>query len=274
MLQKIVVLFCSILPAFGASNAALIASLSGTATIDKSTPVRSLDWLADGAVLQVGAGSKAIVILLNGRRFELGANARATVGPVRLGKTSGPVHELDPLPPMPKIAPLEIASDAGAATRFRGAGNIKDMCPREGMAALPGLGKLSFQPVDGASAYQIVVEDADGNRVAQRQTTAAEIDVPLQPAARYSWRVRALGPAGVMAEDQAAFVTLAEDQVAARKAFAKAIGPNSALLAEVDFRAGLVREAIDEFNAALQADPSDRDARRGLERLQSVLAGK
>jgi hypothetical protein len=274
MLRKIA-LFCSILPVFGASNAGLVASLAGTAMTGASTPVASLQWIADGAVVETGANSKLVVILLNGHRFELGAKARATVGPAKLWNTSGPVRELDPLPPMPKAAPLTVASDGGAAGRFRGAGKIQELCPRDGMIALPGSGKLSFRAVDGAVAYQIVLEDADGNEVAQQQTTATEIAVPLQPAMQYSWRIGALDKSGtVTAKDHANFATASEEQVKERKAFAEALGSNPALLAEVDFEAGLVREAIEEFTAAVHANPADTAAKRGLEIARSALAGK
>lgn len=267
-----IALLCSILPAFGASNAALVASLAGAATVDKSKPVASLQWLADGAVLRIAANSKVVVILLNGHRFELGGNAQARIGPTELWNTSGPVRELAPLPPMPKVAPLQLSSDAAAAARFRGAGNIKDLCPR--VAALPGGGKLSFHGVEGASAYQIVLEDAGGDAVAQQQTSATEIAVTLQPGSHYSWRVRAIGPAGVIAEEQAGFVTLSSDQAGARTAFANAVGVNSALLAEVDFATGLLCEAVDEFSAALQANREDVAIRSGLERARAALAGK
>lgn len=272
MLAKMA-LFCSIVPAF-AQNAALVASLSGRAETGKSKPVLTLDWLADGAVIHVGAESKAVIILLNGHRFELGAHARATIGPAKLGNTSGPVRELDPLPPIPKAAPLNIQSDAAAVSRFRGTGMLKEMCPRAGMAALPESAKVSFHPVEGASVYEIVLENADGETVAERQTRATEIEVPLDPASHYFWRVRALGPAGVIAEDQAAFVTLSKEEAGARKAFAAAIGADPALAGEVDFESGLICEAMEEFSAALGKHPMDPAAKRGLERARSALLVK
>jgi len=270
-----IALFWSIFPAFGASNAALVASLAGTATTGQLTRVSSLDWLAEGAVLRTGERSKVVVILLNGHRFELGSNARATIGPTQLWNTAGPVRETAPLPPMPRAAPLEVAADTVAATRFRGATNIEELCPREGMGALPGTTKLSFRRVEGATAYHVVLDDEFGNTVVQQQTSSTEILLPpLQPASHYSWRVRALGEAGVIAEDQASFVTLSKEQMLTREAFAKAIGRNLAVLAEIDFEAGLVREALDGFRAALKMNPSDPATRRGLAQVQSAVAGK
>ena len=87
------------------------------AQISKLTRVSSVDWLTEGAVLRTGEKSKALIILLNGHRFELGANARATIGPTQLWNTSGPVREMAPLPPTrrskwPRIPPPPAVSGA------------------------------------------------------------------------------------------------------------------------------------------------------------------
>jgi len=273
MLWKIA-LFGSILPVFGATNAALVASLAGTAVTDQSKPVAVLEWISDGAVLHTGDNSKIVVILLNGHRFELGPNARATVGAAHLWNMAGPIRELTALPPMPKPAPLRVAAEATPATSFRGGGEIRGLYPRQGMYALPGPGKLSFQAVEGAAAYSIVLEDSDGNAIADRQSAKPEIEVSLEAAKNYSWRVRAMGAAGVIAEAQASFATFSGEQAKARTAFATAVESNPALLAEVDLEDGLLREAIGEFHAALQANPADAAARRRLARAESALAGK
>jgi hypothetical protein len=268
-------MFWLILPALGAPNAALIAFLSGTVTIGQSTRASSFDWVAEGAVLSVGEKSKAVLILMNGRRFEMAANARATVGPAELSRTSGPVHEIDPLPPMPRPAALQVGTDTAGAARFRGATKIPELCPREGMAVRSDAAKLSFQRVAGARTYQVVLEDEEGNAILNQQTSSIEILLPsLHAASRYYWRVRAMGEAGVIAEDRAAFVTLSEEQMRMRQAFAKAAADNPGLLAEVDFESGLVREALDEFRAALGKDPGDAASERGLARVQAALAGK
>jgi hypothetical protein len=279
-----VVLFCYVLPILGADSA-LIASLSGNVTAQvphgKQAPVSRLDWLPAGTVLQSNAKSSVTVLLSNGRRFELGPAASATIGPTGLSNITGSARELDPLPPIPKPAPLAMATDTVAVTRFRGGGKIAELCPRQGMAALAGSAKLSFQKVDGAVAYQIVLEDENGDQIVEQQSVSTEIAVPLlKPASHYSWRVRALGAAGVIAEDQAGFLTLSDEQTQTRQAFAsgvrKAMEPAAALalLAEVDFESGLVREAIDGLQAALRLAPQDAAIKRDLDRVQAALAGK
>lgn len=283
-LLRPVMLFCCVLPVF-AADSALIASLSGNVTGQvphgKQASVSRLDWLAAGTVLHTSAKSSVTVLLSNGRRFELGPAASATVGPTGLLHVTGPARELAPLPAIPKPAPLAMASDTVAVTRFRGGGKIAELCPRRGMAALAGSAKLSFQRVDGAVAYQIVLEDENGDKIVEQRSESTEIAVPLlKTASHYSWRVRALGPAGVIAEDQAGFLTLSDEQAQARQAFASglrtAMEPSAALalLAEVDFESGLVREAIDGFQAALRLAPEDAAITRHLDRVQAALAGK
>jgi hypothetical protein len=283
-LLRQVALIWSILPAF-ASDPALIASLSGRVTgvagKEKRAVVSRLDWLPAGTVLRTDAQSRVTVLWSNGRRFELGPAARATIGPTGPSGITGPVHELAPLPPIPKPAPLELATDAVAVTRFRGGAKIAELCPGQGTAALAGSVKLSFAKVSGADAYQIVLENEDGDRLLDARTASTEIATPaLQPGSHYSWRVRAFDAAGVMAEDRVSFVTLSEAEAKARQAFAdglrKTMEPSAALalLAEVDLESGLVREAIDGFHAALELEPQDAAIQRNLVRAQSALAGK
>jgi hypothetical protein len=276
MLRKIA-FFCIVWPVLAAENTALVAALKGTVTINKTNPVSAFEWLPDGAVLKTGLKSSATVILLNGHRFELGPSARATIGATHLSATAGPIRELDPVPPIPKIAPLSIATGTAAVTAVRGAGKIRGLCPREGMAALAGPVTLSFQKVDGAAAYQVIVQDAEGNSIADEYTKSTEITIPLQPGRHYSWRIRAWGAADVIAENQAGFVTLTSEQIQARKAFAdgiRTLADGSALLAEVDLACGLVREAIAGFQAALKLKPDDPALSRGLHRAEFALAGK
>jgi hypothetical protein len=283
-LLRQVALIWLIMPAF-ASDPALIASLSGHVTgatrQGKRAAVSRLDWLSAGTILQTDAKSRVTVLWSNGRRFELGPAARATIEPTGPSNLTGPVHELEPLPPIPKPAPLEIGTETVAVTRFRSGAKIGALCPGQGMAALAGAVKLSFRNVSGADAYQIVMEDEDGDRLLDERTASTEISSPaLQPGSHYSWRVRAFGAAGVLAEDWAGFVTLSEEQAKTRQAFAdelrKTMEPSTALalLAEVDVESGLVREAIEGFHAALQLEPQDAAIKRNLDRAQSALDGK
>jgi hypothetical protein len=254
MLRKLTfVLFTS--AAWAGSNAALIASLEGTVTIGKSKHAASHEWIPEGAVLETAANSKALVILLNGHRYEFGGRARATVGAAQLWNTSGPIHELAPLPPMPHPAPLAIETDAAAVTAFRGSGDIKWSCLRTGARMLPGNSTLSFQPVEGATSYQVAVENEAGETISDDRTQGPKISMNLPPGRRYSMRVKAWGPSGIIAQGTVEFATLSDQEVQARQSFATALSQPE-LLAEIDFENKLVCEAIGELQAAVKTNPS------------------
>jgi hypothetical protein len=273
MLRKLVFLWLP-LPVL-AQNAALVAAANGNVTVNQTNPVTAFEWLPEGAVVRTGAKSTTTVILLNGHRFELGPNARGTIGAKGLSATAGPVKELDPIPPIPKPAPLAVATGTAAATRFR-PGNMEKFAglyPRDGTMALAGTVTLHFQKVEGAAAYQITVEDADGNQVAQEQTRSTDIAVSLQPGTRYVWRIKAMGAGGVVAQAGVRFATLSNEQMQARQAFADAVRglPDGlALLAGVDFENGLVSEAAEGFRAALRLKPNDPDLQRALARVEAA----
>lgn len=271
-------------PAF-ASDFSIVASLSGRVTRathqGKPAPVSALDLIPAGTVLQTAAKSSVTVLLPDGRRLELGPAARATIDATGPSHIVGPVHELEPLPPIYKPQPLAIASETVAVTRFRGATSIAELCPRQGMVALAGSVKLSFRKVTGADRYEVVLENDDGEQLLDERTASTEIIPPaLQAGSHYSWSVRAFGAAGVITEDQASFVTLSEEQAKARQSFAEGLRRNVepslalALLALVDLETGLVREAIDGFQAALQLKTNDAAIRRNLDRARSALAGR
>jgi serine/threonine protein kinase len=266
---------------------AVIASLSGEARIhdpvtQKRTAAASLDWLQPGVTLDVGTGSSATVILLNGRRYELRAGARATVTADGLTGSSGPVSELERLPPIPKATPLaDRTANTSGAVRLRGATPIRNMYPREGMTALPNGLQLSFASIPEASIYRIDLKDAEGNTLDNIQTAANHVAIPsgtVRPGATYFWHVRAIGSMGVVGEGEATFAIISEQNAQQREALAKVLLASRedasavALLAGVDWRLGLLEEARQGLNAALRLRPGDAAILHALEGVQAALA--
>ncbi len=253
-------------------SVAVIASLSGDASVTLAgtrnrVAVSDLDWLQPGATLVLGANSSATVILLNGHRYELGAGARATLAAEGLTATRGPVRELAPLPPIPKASPIrDRTARSSLAVRFRGGDEIHNMYPREGMTVLPGELKLSFAADKNATSYRVELKDADGNAVTSLQAAATTVAIPagiIQPGTTYSWHVRALGSLGIVGEGEAAFAVLSDQDAAQRSDLAKALAGSKedatalALVADVDFRLGLLEEARAGFDAALRLRRDD-----------------
>jgi len=273
--------------AYGSQSAAVVESVSGIVRAGPpGGPVRgvnSLDWLAPGEALEVAAKSSVTLVLLNGSRYRLGGAARATVTAGSLQGVRGPVELLSKLPPLPSIASIAGGvARASGAVRFRNPSKIGSFYPREGVVVLPDLARLSFSTVARASIYQVDLIDEDENSLLRRRTVNGSVEVPpgvLRPGSRYSWRVRALGDIGVIAEAGAAFSTIGETELQARANFADMLrqvaGGAAALavLGEIDFQLGLIEEARREFQAALELQPGDLQYRSALQRVEAALRG-
>src|SRR5687767_8641564 len=75
--------------------AALISELSGAASIRSTagapvTTAQRFDALAEGATLELGPRSRAVLVLASGQRVEFGPTARATIAANQLKSVSGP----------------------------------------------------------------------------------------------------------------------------------------------------------------------------------------
>jgi hypothetical protein len=272
------------------NSAAVVVSLSGSATVRSpgnpaKVAVSSLDWLSDGATLELGTGSRAVLILSNGRRFELGQGAKATLTANAAPKMTGAVRELPALPPIPK--PATVVADAAptsGAVRLRGGGDISgSLYPRAGMVALPDKLTLRYQSVPKATSYRVALESDGGDSLLNVTTDSTEVAVPpgtIRAGARYHWRVRAMRSGVATGVGMAEFTTLSAENALQRAEFASALGATDndpatlALLAEVDLRLGLVAEACDEFGAALKQKPDDMVLRRALAACESSRNGR
>ena len=220
------------------------------------------------------------LILLNGRTYQLDGGARATVGADALTAVNRQVREMNRLPPIPKFVPLaDTAVNVSGATPIRGVAHMKDLFPQH-VRAIASHVRLSFAALPNVANYSVTLEDEDGNTLFRVTTPATTVEVPsdiLGPGSRYSWSVRAFGLSGVLAEGTAEFVTMSKDDFDRRSAFAKATNPDDramqlALLADVDQQLGLLAEARDEFEAALELRPSDPALQHAFAEAKAALA--
>ena len=286
---RIIAAAIAFLPACAAEccrdSVAIVESLAGQASVQSPdsharAPVAGLEWLTAGATIQVGAKSTVVVILLNGHRYELASGAQATIAAEALTNTRGSIRELKPLPPLPQLAPMVDDSIAtSAAVRVRGASEIRNLYPREGMAALADSATLTFSSIPEARTYEVDLTDQLGERIARYSTAETSLKISagtLRPGAHYSWRVRAIGPIGVVGQGTASFITISEQDVERRAEFARALeelGPvrSSALLGDLDLHLGLLYEAQQELEAALRRKP-DHAIQHALELVHAALA--
>jgi hypothetical protein len=268
-------------------SVAMVESLTGQASLQAPNsparvPVARLEWLKAGANIEVGTKSTITVILLNGHRYELGAGAKATITGEALTNTRGSIRELKTLPPLPALAPIADNSAAtSAAVRMRGLDTVRNLYPREGMSALADSVTLSFSSAPDASRYQVDITNQLGERIARYPTEATSVKIPagtLRAGSLYTWRVRAIGSVGLVAQGAASFTTISEQDLARRTEFASALhelapgAPAAALLGDLDLRLGLLHEAQQELEAALRLMPDDPAIQRALELVRAAVS--
>ncbi len=269
-------------------SVAIVAQLSGTATARSADSrengaIHLFDWLGEGTTLEVGKQSRAIVILSNGHRYELGPGAKAVLHADKEPKLSGEVRKLPALPPIPRPSAIatESASTSGAG-RIRGAEVIKQLYPRADVAVLAQKVMLRFSGIPEATSYRLAIDDSAGNHIWNATTESVEVWIPtyvLKAGERYAWQVRAMRSGVLIALGMAEFSTLSAEEALKRTAFANALNaagdPASlAVLAGVDLRLGMIREAIDEFSAALNQTPGDVNLRRALDSARATMAAE
>jgi hypothetical protein len=270
------------------NSVAVVASLSGSAMVrspgsHEKASVSSLDWLSDGMTLEVGTRSHAVLILLNGHRYELKAGAKATLTAGAAPKITGAARELPALPPIPQPAPIGAdSSPTSGAVRIRGAAEMSELYPRAGTVALPDEVTLRFKAVPDAMSYRVGLENDGGESLLNVTTEFTEVSVPsgsIKAGAHYYWRVRAMRSGTAIGVGMAEFSTLSAESALQRTEFATALGATGsdaatlALLAGIDLRLGLVAEACDEFSAALKQKPEDVTLQRALDSARARLSG-
>lgn len=265
-------------------RAGLISELAGVASVrmDSSAGASAVERfaaIAEGAILELGRDSRAVLVLARGKRFALGSRARVTVHADRLDSTSGPVRELPSLPALPRLVALDAqAPKALGGVRLRSSA-VTGLSPSSG-SALATRAILRFTPVRGAATYRVELEDEKGRVVFGVQTTSAEVPVPpdvLQAGAGYYWTVRTIDLAGPQARGSAEFTTLRDDDARAREDLHRRLQEEGsvasrALLAAIDWQLGLYEEALEGFRAALARAPDDTALREAVTELEAMRA--
>jgi hypothetical protein len=269
-------------PPAGEKRAALISELAGIASVraHSSAPpsaVERFTAIAEGAILEVGRDSRAVVVLAGGKRFVLGAQARATVHADRLASTAGQVDELSSLPALPPLVALDAhAPKALGGVRLRSS-VIAGLSPSNG-SALASRTILRFTPTPGAATYRVEIENEQGRVVFGLQTTSPEVAVPptvLHAGTAYYWTVRTIDRSGAQARGSAGFVTLRDEEAKAREDLRRRLQQDGdasslALLAAIDRHLGLQHEALEGFRAALARAPDDEALVEAVRELEAM----
>ncbi len=269
------------------SPVAVVSAVSGDVAVTEPGRVRRtisrFDWLQEGSLLEVGAGSWVNLAFATGSCYEMGAAASARLMRGGFTETSGKIISLPSVPPLPQIqiAP-PIKADRGMAVRIRGT-RVSGLYPAAGAAVLPDEAVLRYARVPGAETYRVEVEGQDGASVFRVETRSTTISVPsgvLEQETHYQWSVRTVGASGGLsgsgARGEAAFSTLSLDNLRSRarlrEVLAGSDGRSLALLAEVDRSLGLRWEAREGFRQALAKDPDDAGLRAALAAVEDLVA--
>lgn len=255
--------------------AALVSDLTGTVTVRASgtgdaRALQRFDALVPGNTLEVGRDSTCLVVLASGQRYELGPAARATLEATRLVRTSGPVTQLPAWPTLPRLAALDGTRPSGPPGGIRLRGDVVAGLRPSGTVTRAQQTVLSFQAVNGATRYKLVVEDEAGREVFAVEVSTTRTPVPpdvLTAGRPYYWTVETLDKVGAVARGSGRFTTLSPDAEQAREVLRRTVGTSNApdtvaLLAEIDRRLGLVEEALNGFAQALARDPGNARLRQ------------
>jgi hypothetical protein len=218
-----------------------------------------------------------VIVLVGGRRFELGSKARATVTATELVSTAGPISELPRLPNLPRLAALDDSRPQGPPGGVRVRSDVvSGLKPTHAVLSTEPT-TLRFDRVRGASRYSVEVDDETGRRLIAGETSEPEFVIPagtLQSGAAYYWRVQTIDKVGAAARGSSRFTTLSHEQMQMREAIRQTLvsegGAGSlALLAEIDRRLGLLQEALTGFRAALREKPDDPAIEEAIRQLET-----
>lgn len=273
----------------GKESAAILVLVEGTVTVTpaggKPAPARAFDWIEIGSAVETAASSRCILATVGGQRYELGERTRSSVNRGKVEAVTGEMRQTAASAPIPRIAAIEASYTSvqrGGAVRLRGP-QLANCDPSPHSAVLPDRVIFSFEPAAAVRRYSVEVRASDGTLVHKAESAGGEVKVPeglLAAGSEYVWRVTGMGREGGTAPPrcEARFRVLSRDAAEERAAFVQSLNradPSSLLLlAEVDRRLGLVREARIELREASASSQLTPDARAGAERLEERLREK
>jgi hypothetical protein len=264
-------------PAPAPELVAIVSALDGKMWA-QGKPMRRLalyDWLHVGTVIDLDAQAQAVLVMMDGRRYELGGGSRVELTATSATTLRGPVKEAAPVPQLASLAPIAgRAPKLSGAVRLRAA-TIPKLNPCYTVVTLRDATVLRFEPIAGASQYAIEVQSEDGQRVFAQTIERPPLAVPsgiLSAGTNYIWTVRVTGD-GPPARSEGRFHTLDAEAEAARISLASALdAAGSGLLGGIDMNLGLLNEAIAELTAAAERPPDNAAVRAAADRARAALA--
>ena len=244
-------------------------------------------WQMAGAAAVVALLALTIILLLRKPPQNNNLTIKTTPSPVIPAPqpiTPAPVSPDESLPPQVDLAlrnerlelPAEIAEMVGRKGEARGGTEKGDTFSLTApVATFINTGKptLRWQPLVGATSYNVKVFNADFDEVASASnlnSTQWTTDKPLRRGAQYSWQVTAHKDGGEPATaPPAKFRVLGKSKADELALANQKYGANHLAMGALYAQAGLLDDAEREFNAELKANPQSAKARRLLQNLRA-----
>ena len=284
MRWRVLIVISPLLLAAQGPAAGVLVSVAGSVQVacpgNRTVPARVFDWLKPGCSLQAEKDARAVVVLQNGARYEIAERSRGTLEKDMFRVVAGNVHRLSSLPEIPKLAAIKDgqSSTRSGAVRIRGP-KLTHCYPPANASVVARDSIFSFQPATQVTSYVIEIENSAGVVIHRVETPGPSVTVPrgiLEPGATYYWEVQGLVSDATPPQCGAEFSVLTIEDEKRRAALKDAVehsgdADSLALLAEVDLRMGLLREARNEFAAALGQSSTPAAIRSALVEIDALM---
>ncbi len=265
----------------GASPVAIVCWVSGDADLLKAPSSETktlnvLDRLTPGAVIRTGEDAQVMLVFLDGERYVLGANSEIQVGRKGVRIDAGSVHQLEPVPAvaqLPRLAKDQKPGRRPAAGRIRQvrvARSSFELYPRDQATLLHDAPVLQFRALPLVERYDVEVHDVRGRDiysveldVRPTKTDLVRVEIPngvLAPETVYHLRVTSVAMGRRTLHGDTLFSTTSRQDARARHQLARQAATDDdpglhMLLADVDYRLGLRREACDALSRSVDHEP-------------------
>jgi hypothetical protein len=266
---------------------ALVTLVKGQATETGSAAgereLTLLERLEPGQMVSTGELSQVVITYFDGRRFRLLAETRARVGRDEPEVIQGELVALSPVAAVPSLGVIErneVPGKAIAASRLRQdpPADQVGLVPADNELVHAGYCTLRFSLLPGVKRYQVTIEDERLAQIMEVTSDTGEIQLApdlLQAGAEYYWEVCSLR--GRRACRGAVFRTLPADQAALRAELAAQARDSGetdllVLLAELDRRLGLHRQACEGLDTSLRSGVDQRPILDALHRFDCTQA--
>jgi hypothetical protein len=243
--------------------------------------LKPLDLLHPGDEVTTGSSSAVVIGFPDGRRFEIGEKAAATITADAVDFRSGTVRELARVPAVAQLNPISNLDGRHAGTDRIRAGDRHGevtISPSHGGRVLAGQVELSVHPAQGFKGFRVEVMEGWNDTVYEAVVDTLPAVVPpgvVEAGKTYQWSIVGIDPGRPPFRVGGVFLSIARSKAEARAALARTAQASRdpslfVLLAAADATLGLRSEACTAILAGAEIaggsfDLADAGRRLGCE---------